>query len=529
MLFNSLLFLVFLIVAVLGSWAIGSWGRATSAMGSDEDDGANSDGASTATATGGLVGQGASAQASPAKQRPQQRHRDLARTLRFVFLLAASYLFYMAWNPRFIALIIASTLVDFWVAQRIEDTPDTETAKRKHLLWGSLAMNLGLLGYFKYTNFFLQSVSGAASLLGADLAIPLFSIVLPVGISFYTFQTMSYTVDVYRRQIPAERSLLKFALYVSFFPQLVAGPIVRAADLLPQFHRSVSLDREQVGAALFRIARGLVKKVVVADFLAVNLVDRAFSNPEIYSSPELLIALYGYTMQIYCDFSGYTDVAIGTAQLLGYKLPENFDRPYAATTVAGFWRRWHITLAGWLRHYVFFPLGGSRGSIWKAHRNTFITLILIGLWHGANWTFVVYGAIHGIAISINRMLVRRNGRRVDEFAQPWHQILWKVALTFHFVVLLRILFRAPGFGEAADYTTHLLSNGWGLGRIDAGVWAMLGVSYAIHWTPRRWIDWCGEFFTDLPMSAKGLALAGLAALVATVAETDVVPFIYFQF
>ena len=435
----------------------------------------------------------------------------------------------MAWNPRFIALIVASTLVDFWVAQRIEATPDHQQSKRKSLLLGSLAMNLGLLGYFKYTNFFLQSVSGVVQGLGGDLSIPIFDIVLPVGISFYTFQTMSYTVDVYRRQIPAERSLLKFALYVSFFPQLVAGPIVRAADLLPQFHRGVSLSRDEVGDALFRIARGLVKKVVVADYLAVNLVDRAFSNSSIYSSPELLIALYAYTMQIYCDFSGYTDVAIGTAQLLGYKLPENFDRPYVATSVASFWRRWHITLSGWLRHYVFFPLGGSRGSIWKAHRNTFITLILIGLWHGANWTFVVYGAIHGIAIGINRTLVRRNGRRVNEFAQPWYHIVWKVALTFHFVVLLRILFRAPGFSEAASYSQHLLTNGWGLARIDTGVWLMLAMAYGIHWTPRRWIDRIGEEFTDMPVVFKGASLAALAAAVAAVAETDVVPFIYFQF
>ncbi len=476
MLFNSLLFLVFLVVAVLGSWAL-----------------------------------------------------VRARAWRLVFLLVASYLFYMSWNPHFIVLILASTLIDFWVAQRIEATPDSEPGKRKGLLLGSLAMNLGLLGYFKYTNFFLQSISDGVGLLGGNLPIPLFHIVLPVGISFYTFQTMSYSVDVYRKQIKAETSLLRFALYVSFFPQLVAGPIVRAADLLPQLRAPIRLTRTDVGEALFRIARGLVKKIVIADFLAVNLVDRAFSNPSIYSSAELLVALYAYTMQIYCDFSGYTDVAIGTARLLGYKLPENFDRPYIATSVASFWRRWHITLSGWLRHYVFFPLGGSRGSVWLAHRNTFITLILIGLWHGANWTFVVYGAIHGVAISINRTLVRRNGRRADEFAQPWYHIVWKVLLTFHFVVLARILFRAPGFAEAATYTGHLLTNGWGLARIDWGVWAVLGGAFAIHWTPRTWIDELQRQFVALPAPLKGVALAGLAAGVATVAETDVVPFIYFQF
>lgn len=476
MLFNSLLFLVFLVVAVLGSWAL-------------------------------------------------LRHR----ALRFGFLLVASWLFYMSWDPRFIGLILLSTVVDYCAGLGIEKAGDGRPQHRKAWLWLSLISNLGLLGYFKYTNFFLQSIAGVAQAVGLEAAIPIFEITLPVGISFYTFQTLSYTIDVYRKQIPAERSFLRFALYVCFFPQLVAGPIVRASDFLPQLHQRVRLSYEDVGAGLFRIARGLVKKVVIADHLAVNLVDRAFSSPDLYSSPELLVALYGYTMQIYCDFSGYSDIAIGSARLIGYRLPENFERPYIATTVAGFWRRWHITLSGWLRHYVFFPLGGSRGGVWMAHRNTFITLILIGLWHGASWRFVLYGALHGAAISVNRVLSRRRGGEVDEFAQPWYHIIWKVALSFHFVVLARILFRAHSFGLAADYTTALFSNGWGLSRVGTATWLVLGGAYLIHWAPRRYVDGIGARFVALPAFGQGLALAGLAALVATVAETDVVPFIYFQF
>ena len=455
-----------------------------------------------------------------------------ARHWRLLFLLIASWLFYMSWNPRFVALILISTLVDFFVAQAIEDTPTHNTAKRKGLLAASLVSNLGLLGFFKYTNFGLQSLSGVLNLCGFTVTIPHFDIILPVGISFYTFQTISYTVDVYRGEIPAERRIGRFALYVSFFPQLVAGPIVRARDFLPQLGQPLRLSEDQVSASLFRIARGLVKKVVIADFLAVNLVDRAFSNPEIYSSAELMIALYAYTMQIYCDFSGYTDVAIGSARLLGFTLPENFDRPYVATSVAHFWRRWHKTLSGWLRHYVFFPLGGSRGGIWMAHRNTFITLILIGLWHGADWKFVVYGAIHGVAVTINRVLVRRRKRlqpNFDEANQPWTQVLWKVFVTFNFVVLARILFRADGFTESWQYLVSLVTQGVGLARIDGGVWAVLLISYGIHWTPKRWIERLGEEFRALPAVGQGLALAGLAAIVATVAETDVVPFIYFQF
>lgn len=479
MLFNSLLYPVFLVVVVAASWAL-----------------------------------------------TRLRH------WRLLFLLVASWLFYMSWNPRFIVLIIISTLVDFFIAKAIEDTPQDNTRRRKALLYTSLVSNLGLLGYFKYTNFGLQSVSGVLNLLGLQVTIPHFDIILPVGISFYTFQTISYTVDVYRGEIPAERRIGRFALYVSFFPQLVAGPIVRAQDFLPQLGKRLKLSEDDVSAALFRIARGLVKKVVIADFLAVNLVDRAFSNPDIYSSAELMVALYAYTMQIYCDFSGYTDVAIGSARLLGYKLPENFERPYAATSVAHFWRRWHKTLAGWLRHYVFFPLGGSRGGVWMAHRNTFITLILIGLWHGASWKFVLYGAIHGVAVSINRVMVRKRKREqpdFDENRQPWHQVLWKVFVTFNFVVLARILFRADGFAESWQFTVALFTQGVGLGRISASVWTVLLIAYGIHWTPPRWIDRLGEEFKALPAVGQGVALAAIAAVVATVAETDVVPFIYFQF
>lgn len=454
------------------------------------------------------------------------------RALRMAFLLLASWLFYMSWHPWFIVLIIFSTLVDFFVAQKIEDTPKTDEATRKKWLYASLVSNLGLLGYFKYTNFFLGTISGVLSGIGFDAAIPHFNIMLPVGISFYTFQTLSYTIDVYRGDLPAERKIGRFALYVTFFPQLVAGPIVRATDFLPQLDKNPKLTQEDVGAALFRITRGLVKKVVIADFLAVNIVDRAFTDPSLYSGAELMVALYAYTMQIYCDFSGYTDVAIGTARLLGYKLPENFDRPYQATSVAYFWRRWHKTLSQWLRFYVYFPLGGSRGGIWMAHRNTFITLILIGLWHGADWKFVVYGAIHGVAVTINRILVRRQKAADPDYAsrpQAWHSVVWKVFLTFNFVVLARILFRADGFSESWEYMAQLLTNGWGLARIDSGVWWILGISYAIHWTPRAWIDNAGEMFKNLTPVAQGAALAATAAVVATVAETDVVPFIYFQF
>ncbi len=476
MLFNSVLYLVFLAVAVLGSWLLVRF-----------------------------------------------------QAWRLAFLFAASCLFYMAWNPVFVLLILGSTCWDFTVAKFIESTPDSDKVRRRILLACSVGMNLALLCYFKYLNFFLQSFSGALHVVGFDAAIPVLDIVLPVGISFYTFQTMSYCIDVYRREIPAEKNLLRFGLFSMFFPQLVAGPIVRAQILLPQLHRAPQLTRDDVGEGLFRIARGLAKKVVIADYLAVNLVDRVFSQPRVYSSAEILVGLYAYSLQIYCDFSGYTDVAIGSARLLGYRLPENFMRPYGARSVAEFWRRWHMTLSAWLRHYVFFPLGGSKGPLWKTQRNTLITLVLIGLWHGANWTFVLYGVLHALAIMLNRLQNRRRVKGWTHDLQPWWQNAWKVALTLHFVVLARILFRAPGLAAAGDVAQALLTSDWSLARVDNGVWAILVLGYALHFSPPDLAERVRRQFVALPAYAQGVALALLAVGMAAVAETEIVPFIYFQF
>ena len=316
MLFNSLMYLLFLACAVAGSWSLVRWPG-----------------------------------------------------WRLVFLFLASCLFYMAWQPRFVLLILGSTVWDFTVARGLSRTPDERRWLRRLLLLASVGMNLTLLCYFKYLNFFVQSFCEAARAVGFGWTAPVWDIVLPVGISFYTFQTMSYCIDVYRREIPAETNLVRFLTFSTFFPQLVAGPIVRAQELLPQLAKPPTIERADVSEGLYRIARGLAKKVAIADFLALNLVDRVFSQPHLYSSAEVLVGLVAYTLQIYCDFSGYSDVAIGSARLLGYRLPENFLRPYLARSVAEFWRRWHMTLSAWLRHYVFFPLGGSRGSIWRAHRD----------------------------------------------------------------------------------------------------------------------------------------------------------------
>ncbi|MBW2189312.1 MAG: MBOAT family protein, partial [Deltaproteobacteria bacterium] len=364
--------------------------------------------------------------------------------LRIIFVFVASCLFYMAWHPAYIVLILGSTVLDYAVGLRI-----------------------GL--------FF-----------GIEIPNPPFlDVLLPVGISFYTFQTLSYTIDIYRRKLEPTRNFFQFAFFVTYFPQLVAGPIVRASQLLPQLQRKITLRDEQVTRGLFLIATGMVKKVVIADYLSVNLVDRVFDQPELYSAAEVVIALYGFTMQIYCDFSGYTDVARGSAKLMGLELPENFDRPYQSASPAEFWRRWHITLSTWLRDYLYFPLGGSRVGPLRAYWNLWLTMFLIGIWHGASWTFVVYAVLQSMAMVIHRFFYRRSGRTGDT-VDSWQMHAFKVFWALQFVVFSRILFRATSLQNAADITTGLGSGTFSVAQVSLGVWAMLLLTFAAHYTPRRW-------------------------------------------
>ncbi|GAB6164942.1 MBOAT family protein [Thermostilla marina] len=314
-----------------------------------------------------------------------------------LLLLAASYIFYMWWNPAFILLIVFSTAVDFFVGRRLER--ESRPARRKLLLILSLTANLGLLGIFKYANFFAANMYGLLRLFGYQAGWSELNIILPVGISFYTFQTLSYTIDVYRGQLKACRDPLDFALFVAFFPQLVAGPIVRASDFLPQINRFRPLRFDRY--AFFLFARGLIKKVLIADNVA-HLADAVFSNPGAWPSLVIWLATVCFYVQIYCDFSGYSDMAIALARVLGFRLPENFRRPYFSTSPSEFWRRWHISLSTWLRDYLYIPLGGNRHGPAKTRRNLMITMLLGGLWHGASWNFVLWGFLHGLALIVHR-------------------------------------------------------------------------------------------------------------------------------
>ena len=372
----------------------------------------------------------------------------LPRPWRNHFLLATSYFFYGCWDWRFLGLLAGTTVIDFWVGKRLGELADER--QRKRILLLSLGANLGVLGFFKYYNFFVGSAVTLLDSLGFDPHPATLSIILPVGISFYTFQSMSYTIDVYRRHVEPCRRFLDFALYVAYFPQLVAGPISRASDLIPQLIQPVKVTYEAVNTGLMLIFLGLTKKVLIADMLAPE-VERIFAHPEQMSAGVLLRGAYFFTFQIYCDFSGYSDMARGVSRLFGVELVVNFNQPYLSRSITEFWRRWHISLSNWLRDYLYIPLGGNRFGSWNTYRNLMLTMLIGGLWHGANWTFVVWGGLHGTYLAIERMLGIGAAARTASPPGSWPRRLFATLVTFHLAALAWIFFRAPSFGIAFEY------------------------------------------------------------------------------
>jgi D-alanyl-lipoteichoic acid acyltransferase DltB (MBOAT superfamily) len=449
---------------------------------------------------------------------------------RCVFLLVLSYYFYASWNWRYLPLIFGSSTVDFFLARSIarEERPHA----RRVMLALTVALNLGFLGFFKYWNFALENARLVAALLHGAAPPPvndaLKVLLPPVGISFFTFESMSYVIDVYRGELRPHRSYLRYLLFVAFFPHLVAGPIVRPRDLLPQLERRPSLTRAMGGEALFLVALGLVKKLVISDQLAQNLVDRVFERPENFSALEVLAGVYGYAVQIYCDFSGYTDIAIGSALLLGVRFPKNFDSPYKAQNLADFWRRWHISLSTWLRDYLYIPLGGNRGSSWATYRNLMITMVLGGLWHGASWTFVFWGFLHGLGLGVTRAWERTKKKGAGAKANPVAGALGTL-LTFHYVCLAWIFFRAPTFKQATLILKQLATLTTFRPNLPPVVVALLTVGLFAHYTPESVYERARRTFTELPAPLQGALLFGVAVLLHEAASTAAVPFVYFQF
>jgi D-alanyl-lipoteichoic acid acyltransferase DltB (MBOAT superfamily) len=432
-------------------------------------------------------------------------------------MIAASYVFYGAADWKFCFLLFAVTVVNQAGAVAIARA-STERA-RSRILAATLAFDLGQLGVFKYYGFFVTDIGDVLDAVGLGMPLPLLTIALPVGISFFTFQAISYVVDV-RRGIVAPASFADIALYLSFFPQLVAGPIVRASEFLPQLDGPRDPSRIAAGPGVVLIAIGLVKKVAIADFLAREVVDPVYAVPEAYAAADVMLALYAYAAQIYCDFSGYTDIAIGVALLLGFVFPENFRSPYRAASFGEFWRRWHMTLSRFLRDYLYIPLGGNRGGRLRTARNLMITMLLGGLWHGAAWGFVLWGGLHGLFLVVEHQLRGRG----------WHvpaPVRWFVV--FHAVVFAWVLFRAPGLGDARDVLARLGETGPTTLWTPAAVLAVL-VVLGGQLLPERPVERARLALARLHPVALGATLALVIVFVqATVPTGGVPPFIYFRF
>jgi D-alanyl-lipoteichoic acid acyltransferase DltB (MBOAT superfamily) len=432
------------------------------------------------------------------------------------FIVLASYVFYAAANPKFCLLLGGVTIVNQAFAILISRSEDDR--HRKRLVLAVVAIDLAALGVFKYYSFFVSSLSDTLDKIGLGSPLPLLTIALPVGISFFTFQAISYVVDVYRRQVEPSPTI-DVALYLSFFPHLVAGPIVRAKEFLPQLLKPRDPSRVAVGAGISLIALGLVKKVVIADYLARSVVDPVFGVPQQFHAPDVLLAAYAYTAQIYCDFSGYTDMAIGLALLMGYVFPQNFNSPYKATGFQDFWRRWHMTLSRFLRDFLYIPLGGNRGGKWFVYRNLMLTMLLGGLWHGAAWTFVIWGGLHGLYQVLERMW---GGRvKLPVFVR------WFV--TFHAVVLGWIVFRAQDVGQLGDFLKQLFDAG-PLTLLTPGVALAVGLTIGLQLVPTGMLEKATIWFEGLRPVVLGAGLAVLVVIAtATISSQGVAPFIYFRF
>ena len=372
-------------------------------------------------------------------------------------IVAASYLFYGWWDWRFLSLILFSTIIDYTIGQKLR-VEENET-KRKVLLWSSILLNLGFLGFFKYYNFFLDNFITAFSFFGTEINANSLNIILPVGISFYTFQTLSYTIDVYKRKLEPTNDIIAFSAFVSFFPQLVAGPIERATNLLPQFYTKREFNYAKAVDGMRQILWGLFKKIVIADNCA-QIANEIFNNSADYNGSTLVLGALFFTFQIYGDFSGYSDIAIGTSRLFGFNLKQNFAFPYFSRDIAEFWRRWHISLSTWFRDYLYIPLGGSRGGTWMKVRNTFIIFIVSGFWHGASWTFIVWGALNALYF-LPLLLLKKNRANTNTVAEektfPSIKELSQMGITFSLTVFSWIFFRAENIEHAYSYISTIVS------------------------------------------------------------------------
>ena len=443
------------------------------------------------------------------------------RAAALALLLFANYFFYARWDMYFLALIPTVSTIDFLIGLGLQSSERGWV--RRLLVGGSIAMNLGMLAALKYMPFFLENW---AHFTGRPQHA--WSLALPITLSFYVFQALTYTIDLYRRDIPGTKSYLAYLTAVSFFPTTLAGPITRVSVLLDQLEKRKLLLPADGGRALFLIGMGLTKKLLIADYLAENLINRVFDFPNLYSGTEVLVSVYGYALQLYYDFSGYTDIAIGSALLLGIKLPANFKQPYAAVNIADFWRRWHLTLSNWLRDYLYFSLPGLR-SKWKifTYTNLVITMVIGGLWHGPSWTFVVWGALHGAGLAVVRLWQNMRGKQVGTPSAAAR--FASIFVTFHYVAFAWIFFRAASFEGAMTILSRIGSGTVSFVNVSGSFWMVLVIGWVGHYLPEKWYEASLNLYVRAPFYAQAAALAALVAGLQYVAATGAAPFIYNRF
>lgn len=460
---------------------------------------------------------------------------------RIIYVTLFSLYFYYKSSGLWFFLLLFTATSDFCIAQGIHHT--ASRWGRKLFVTLSLCVNLGMLGYFKYYNFLLDIFASITREFGYQIGNtamqsvnyqPL-DIFLPVGISFFTFQSISYVIDVYRGRITPLRRWVDYVFYVSFFPQLVAGPIVRARDFIPQIYKTPTVSRAEFGEGLFLVLCGLFKKTVISDYISMNFVDRVFDAPLLYTGVENLLGVYGYALQIYCDFSGYSDMAIGIALLLGFRFNMNFDSPYQSATITEFWRRWHISLSSWLKDYLYISLGGNRKGKIRTYINLLITMLLGGLWHGASLSFIIWGAIHGVALAVHKFIMGRfsSFKPLGSEMKPWRRVLG-ILLTFHLVCFGWIFFRADSLQTVGEMLSQIFTNfhpevfrqfvtGY------KGVFVLMLIGYVLHFMPRSAESAMQGVVTRSPLVVQAVILAVMVFVVVQFKSAGVQPFIYFQF
>ena len=457
----------------------------------------------------------------------------LPRVARPYFLLIASYAFfcYTPENRALVPVLLGATVVTWACGLAIGNSKNKVV--RVLFLLAAIFTALGILLFYKYWDLFDLGIVNLAGLFGQKVEPYSFNLVAPLGLSYFTFASLSYTIDVYRRRIEPLDRIIDYAFFVSFFPQLVAGPIVRAKDFIPQIRRPLTVTREMLGTGVYFIVCGLFKKVVIGDYISINFVDRIFDNPALYSGLENLVGLYGYALQIYCDFSGYSDMAIGIALLLGFHFNINFDSPYKSASITEFWRRWHISLSSWLKDYLYISLGGNRKGKIRQYINLILTMFLGGLWHGASWNFVLWGLLHGVALALHKVWMAITGQKIGQKHGFWTQTLC-VVLTFHFVCLCWIFFRNVDFDNSmamlrqigTSFHIELLP------QLVEGYWKVLlvmAIGFMLHFLPTSWETAAKRMMVKMPVIGYWLVLVLVIYLAIQMKSSEIQPFIYFQF